>query len=857
MTKRQKLLLGTLAGVLLLAIGLAAYGVHQWQRFIQAQGIVELDLNGLRPSWNGLQLDQLVLIRQSSTGERLEVKLDEIQLSLDSWWQPLPANSLRIKQIDIRLQPAPMSPQDLTADEPFTLPQREDLERWAAWIPRSGDIASINLVLPCLKGTCHERAELHWQHGGPQALPLQMSLTLQRNSHRLTLHADARQEHAATLIDLELRLDDQLRLSSQHRLSPADKSTLWEGTLAMSELPEASWILGWLGEWLAHETPTLGELPQQMRIGAGWAVHLDTNQELSNWRALGGELRLSGHLPSAWPIVGLGQLQGQLDLSVTGGNGQWVPIDMAADLQLQPSTDLLAALPEPLRPSSLRLLVKPGGAGESSNGLPLQVTLTAQGKSPAMLEAQLSLATTAPYSVRFAKSRLRLESSRLQFADMDMKGLHVDLRFAGEANQGAARVQAETGSRINLAGLNSSPDLSADTLQLTLAGLTIEADMADNQLQRLQASGPVQLKLGLLRHPALRPQGWHWTGQLASTLQQLSLQGPLTNDSGLALVLKLDHNWTNASTGLDASLPEIFLRAGNPFASTLTDWPPLLEFNTGRLQAQGRLDLPAGGPLKASATLKASGLGGIFDRTELTGLDANLALSLQGDRLHLAAPELTLKQANPGISFGPLSFRGAYEASLDQLGEGRLHWQTAEVRALGGRLWLAPGVADLAANEQILSAHLRGLQLPLLLEAYPTEGLAGTGIIDGELQLHRSEAGLSIEKGALQAREPGGVLRFRSAKMQALGQSNPAMRLVVEALDDFHYDLLTSDVLYATDGKLDLGLKLSGRNPALEGGRPVNLTVNLQEDIPALMTSLQLSDRVSETIRRRVQERLQ
>ncbi|MBG7461965.1 hypothetical protein I5H11_16760 [Pseudomonas aeruginosa] len=34
-------------------------------------------------------------------------------------------------------------------------------------------------------------------------------------------------------------------------------------------------------------------------------------------------------------------------------------------------------------------------------------------------------------------------------------------------------------------------------------------------------------------------------------------------------------------------------------------------------------------------------------------------------------------------------------------------------------------------------------------------------------------------------------------------------------------------------------------------------SLNLEEDIPALLTSLQLSDRVSETIRQRVQERMQ
>ncbi|OCX24433.1 hypothetical protein BBI09_00700 [Stutzerimonas xanthomarina] len=856
MTKRRQLLLGMLSGVLLLTLGLGAYGYYQWQQFKQVQGLVALDLDGLRLSWKGLQLDRIKLSRQSSAGERLDLAVDGVRLKLNAWWRPLPADSLYIEHLQLQWQPAPEPHADDTPDAPLTLPAREQLERWAAWIPRNGHIASIDLALPCLKGTCTEQAELHWRHGGAQALPLEASLHLLRNEHRLTLEANAAEEQATLHFDLQLRLDEQLRLSSQHRLTRAAQATGWEGTLAMSELPEAPWLLDWLGEWLPYEPPAFAELPQQMRIGAGWSMQLD-EQNPSNWRALRGEFRLSADLPAPWPIVGLGQLQGRLDLTATGNDGLWIPTEMAADLHLQPAAPLVADLPEPLRPTALHLRVTPGAASESSGELPLQLQLAAQGNSPATLAARLALDTAAPYSMRFTETRLKLESPALQLSDMALKGLNADLRLSGEASQQAARVRLEAGSRFTLAGLTRGAGLAASKLQLDLAGLAVEADLADQQLQRLQARGPMAIKLAQLRQPALRPQGWRWNGQLDTDLQRLSLQGPLTNDSGLALALKLAHDWPRAITRLNANLPEIFLRAGNPLASTLADWPPLLELNTGRLQAQGQLDLPASGPLVASATLDARGLGGIFDRTELSGLDTSLALTLQGERLRLQVPELTLKQANPGIAFGPLSFRGEYAGSLERLEQGRLDWQSAEVRVLGGRLWLDPGVADLAARQQRLSAHLRGLQLPLLLEAYPTEGLAGTGVIDGELQLQRSEAGLSIEKGSLQAREPGGVLRFRSAKMQALGQSNPAMRLVVEALDNFHYHLLTSDVHYSTEGKLDLGLKLSGRNPALEGGRPVNLTINLQEDIPALLTSLQLSDRVSETIRRRVQERLE
>jgi hypothetical protein len=86
---------------------------------------------------------------------------------------------------------------------------------------------------------------------------------------------------------------------------------------------------------------------------------------------------------------------------------------------------------------------------------------------------------------------------------------------------------------------------------------------------------------------------------------------------------------------------------------------------------------------------------------------------------------------------------------------------------------------------------------------------------------------------------------------------NQAMNLVVQALQNFHYSVLNSTIDYDEQGKLTLGLRLEGRNPELRGGQPVVLNVNLEEDIPALLTSLQLSGRVNEAVTRRVREMLQ
>jgi hypothetical protein len=857
MTKRRKFLLWAVAGVLLFAIGVGVYGGFRWQAFKREHGIVTFDVSGLRLSADSLWVRQLVVIQQPVADERLAMTIDGLQLDVDAWWRPLPLRALSIDHLEAQWQPAPGTDADtVREDEPLALPDRAQLERWAAWIPQQGHIVSLDLSLPCASGTCREQGQMKWQHAGEQVLPAEVSVQLQRNTHRLALLADTFEQGDKTHVNLQLQLDGQQRLTMQNQMTPDGSATRWLGSLAMSELPEAPWLLEWLAEWTAYTPPPLPQLPEQVRIGAGWALYVDQNDLENGWKALDGEFRLSANLPAPWPVAELGQLQGQLDLVAKAHRGSWIPTALAADLQLQPAAALVAELPAQLRPADIHLVVTPGPASESASELPLNMQLTARGPSPVTLDAQLMLETAAPFAVAFEQTRLSLQSPALSLPDIAMKGLSADVLLDGRASEEAVVVRLGKGSQLKLDRLTSGTEITAENLQVDMAGIGLEAGFAERKLQRLLVDGRAAVSVAKLRQSSLRPQSWRWSSTLNGDREHISLDGPLGNDAGLTLPLTLTRNWTNGAIRLNAKLPELFLRAGNPLADTLADWPPVLELNTGRLQAQGQLNVPASGPATATATFTAKGLGGIYDRTELSGLDTSLALALQRNQLRLDIQELTVQQANPGFTFGPLRFKGGYAGNLERLDKGRLAWDTAEVQLLGGRLWLDPGAVDLGASEQQLTAYLRGLQLPLLLEAYPTEGLSGTGVIDGELQLLRSEAGVSIEQGSLQAREPGGVLRFRSAKIQALGQSNPAMRLVTEALDDFHYDLLASDVHYAADGTLDLGLKLHGRNPALEGGRPINFSINLEEDVPALLTSLQLSDRVSETIQRRVQERL-
>jgi len=853
MTKPWRTVSVLAAGLLALLMVLSAVAWSQWQGFKHEQGIELLEWQGLRLSSGGISAERVRYAQNPENGLHLAASASGITLRLPSFFRPLPPRSLQIDQLELEIRSYPPAGDS----EPPTT-DLEQYERWAAWLPQRLTIADLGVRLPCAKGRCDERGALRFERKGESLLPLDGRLDLRRNEHRLSLTIDAQGSALGeSLVQATLAIDEQPRLETRHQLDHSDRTLRWNGTLSMGSLPEAPWLLDWLGEWTATPTAALPDMPTDMRIGAGWALTLMQNDDgVYAWRNAAGELRLSTHIPAAWPVIGLGELQGDLDLAARGQDGLWLPTELKANLQLRPSSTLLTDVPAALRPSQLNISVEPVATEMTPGQLPVQLRVEAQGGTPSSLQARMRLATSPPYALDIEQARLQTRSTRLQLDGLTLQNLDARLDFSGRADLRKLELQLQPSSRVSLARL-ATGDIVASQLSAVLPrSLALQIERNVEQPTAWRTEGPLELRLGRLEHPQLLSQGWRWNGQLKADATALNATGPASNDVGLTLALNVEQHW-NGPLHVGAKLQEIFLRAGNPLARSLSAWPAALELSSGRLSGEGKLTQPAGGGTPtASLTLDARGLAGIFDRSEISGLDASLAAGLQRDRLRLDIGELRLAVINPGFTFGPLLLRGHYEAAVDQPTQGRLTWQTAETRILGGRFWLPAGTLDLAAPQQRLSARLEGVQLGDVLAAYPTEGLSGSGLIDGSFDVQRSAAGLSVQDGKLAARGPGGVLRFRSPKIEALGQANPAMKIVTEALHNFHYDLLTSDVRYDERGKLNLGLRLNGRNPALEGGRPINFSINLEEDIPALLTSLQLSDRVSETIQRRVQERL-
>lgn len=454
---------------------------------------------------------------------------------------------------------------------------------------------------------------------------------------------------------------------------------------------------------------------------------------------------------------------------------------------------------------------------------------------------------------------LRASVPELAVAGVLLRGLHADLKLTGQMNADTLALDFADASVLQLEQLDksgSAPAMGLDGLHADVHNLQLTAvfDPVRKTLVSAGLKGPLALTVQKVRHSDLHPQSWQFGGELDCDLAQLGLAGLLSAKAGAEVKVGVKYPF-GGTLEARAQLQVSGSNGSRALAATLTAWPALLTFETGKLNAVANVRLPAGSGPALRGQLAFSELSGIYDRVAWSGLSGTVALDLEKSRLNFRFPDLVLGQLNPGIPVGPINVTGSYDAASAQVAAGRLELKKGTAGFAGGQVRVDPAVWTLANQPQRLLVHLNEVQLSRLMELYPAKGLAGTGSLSGQVPVMVGPDGISVKNGQLAALPPGGTLRIPLERLSALGQGNPAMQQVVMALQNFHYDVLGSTVDYDQDGTLTLGLHMEGRNPDFRDGQPFNFNIGLQEDIPALLTSLQLGGRVSDAVTERVKKR--
>lgn len=409
--------------------------------------------------------------------------------------------------------------------------------------------------------------------------------------------------------------------------------------------------------------------------------------------------------------------------------------------------------------------------------------------------------------------------------------------------------------------------LKATRPELTLAGWKIRGIRADLNHQQLTATynlknttleslaieGPVEITAQGIGHSLLHPQPWRFRGDLKANRERLDLSGALRASAGAATDLKLSYPY-QGELEAEARLVAEGENGVKALAETLTFWPSELTIDRGRLSGRASLRLPGKGKSEARGEITFDGLSGVYDRMALEGLNGTVEFSLDDASVNLQAPMLKIDQINPGIPIGPITVSARYQTPADQLLKGNLTLEQASAGLLGGKVRVEPATWALDNTPVLVPLELTRLEVSQLMRVYPAEGLAGTGLLRGHVPLLIGPEGIRVVQGQVEAIDPGGVLQLPAERLRDFAQDNKAMGMVTQAMRNFHYSELESRIDYGQDGTLNLGLHLEGHNPNVQDGHPIVLNINLEENIPALLTSLQLSGRVNETVTKKVRE---
>jgi hypothetical protein len=403
--------------------------------------------------------------------------------------------------------------------------------------------------------------------------------------------------------------------------------------------------------------------------------------------------------------------------------------------------------------------------------------------------------------------------------------------------------------------------VALDQAHLTLQ--TLQGDQVHWQTQGILSLAGVSLQLATVSLPVT-----HWQASFAVDDAALRLEAHGTAfDAAVMLASRFEYAFATLAGSAHLQLsPVQFDPSHLPWRQLvpLRSFP--VDVTSGQLSATTSLTwgTEAGARDQSpvlqtgTATIMLEQLSGQYESIVVKGLTTTLTLQTAGaDTFTMPEPaRVTIAAIQTGVEVTDLSL----DLQLGGIPPATLEWVTVRnvsAAVFGGRVTSEGGRLDVAHPDQTFTIQATQLDLQQLLHLEQQKGLQGTGILDGVIPVILTPTGIQVHDGRLEARPPGGVLRYQPTPetTQEVAPADAQLSLALQVLSDFHYNVLTLGMQYEKDGTLKLAARLEGKNPNWQQGRPVHFNLTVQENIPALLKSLRVVQGIEQSLQERLQRR--
>ena len=251
--------------------------------------------------------------------------------------------------------------------------------------------------------------------------------------------------------------------------------------------------------------------------------------------------------------------------------------------------------------------------------------------------------------------------------------------------------------------------------------------------------------------------------------------------------------------------------------------------------------------LDARASIAATGLAGYFGETAFFGLSSQIDGTYQKGAGFGAEPSaLTAELVEIGVPLANIEAEYLLDLNMLSADVTRL-----SMSAFGGVISADPFSFRTGSDVNTVTLNTDALDLNKLLSLDQFEALEMTGSVAAKLPIAIQDDSVTIANGVLTGNPPGGVIRYKQA-LQPDDQDISGLSLAQRVLSNLEYETLASDVNLGKEGDLILKLKLTGRNPDFEEGRPVVLNVVVENNIPQMLRSLRATRAVEDILEKQI-----
>ncbi len=269
----------------------------------------------------------------------------------------------------------------------------------------------------------------------------------------------------------------------------------------------------------------------------------------------------------------------------------------------------------------------------------------------------------------------------------------------------------------------------------------------------------------------------------------------------------------------------------------------------GRLSASGRVLWPDGTLTESEAlTIQIEDGRYVSDLAEVDGAMASISFRSVQPPASFKDQPISVDRAIFGVVLRNL------EGMFELPGDGGLFVPKvsagfADGRLIGEAMSWRPG----EPFSSVVAAE--ALDVSVLVPLLELDGLAATGRVSGRVPVTFSpELGFSVEDGVLESVDAGKVQYAPDTPPAGLAESGPQVSLMLQAIENFHYDRLALSLGGRSGTGFSLGAELEGSNPDLYDGYPVELNATLSGQLDEILRNALRAYRIQETIGDRVQE---